>query len=146
VTMRITEYLGKHISTLLEDAPFKHWPVEKYIEEDLEEKRTYYTFKEHGIEVCCDQNDKISDIFLKSEENKRFDESLFEIPFSLSRNQVLERFGTPSKSSGKSSSAFLGDSGAWDIFTQQTYAIHIEYRVDSDRIKMITLMRNDIIP
>ncbi len=74
---KIPEYLGKHISIMLEETPFKNWPVEKYIEDDLEEKRTYYTFKEHGFEVSCDPNDKISVIFLYSEKYNGFDESFF---------------------------------------------------------------------
>src|SRR5882757_7622136 len=111
MTMKIPEYLGKHISIMLEKTPFKNWPVEKYIEDDLEEKPTHYTFKGHSIEVRCDQDGKINTIFLESGEDNGFDKSLFEIPFSLSRKQVLERFGTPSKSGGKSSSAFLGGSG-----------------------------------
>jgi hypothetical protein len=144
--MKIPEYLGKHVSILLEEVPFKNWPVEKSIEDDLEEKLTSYMFKEHGFEVSCDRNDKISVIFLYSDKYNGFAESLFEIPFSWNQKQVLEHFGVPSKSGGKVSDPILGDYGPWDRFTRPGYAIHVRYRTDSDRIKQITLMRSDVVP
>ena len=143
---KIPEYLGKNVSIMLEEMPFKDWQVEKSIEDELEEKLTSYTFKEHGFEVSCDPNDKISVIFLYSEKYNGFDESLFEIPFSWNQKQVLEHFGTPSKSGGKVSDPILGDYGPWDRFTRPGYAIHVGYRTDSDRIKQITLMRSDVVP
>lgn len=144
--MRIAEYLGKNVSIILNETPFKNWPVEKITEDELEEKLTSYTFNGHGLELNCDPNDNVSAIFLHPNKYGGFDESLFEISFSLSRKQVLEHFGTPSKSGEKNSSAILGDSGPWDLFTRLGYAIHVEYRTDSDRINLITLMRSDVIP
>jgi len=150
--MNIPEYLGKSISILLETTPFKNWPVEKVIEEELEEKLTSYIFKEHGFEVSCDPNDTISVIFLYSKQYKYsiryngFDEKLFEISFSSTQKQVLEHFGAPSESGGKVSDPILGDYGCWDRFTRPRYAIHVEYRSNSDGIKLITLMRSDVVP
>jgi len=143
---KMPEYLGKHVSIMLEETPFKNWPVEKSFEDDLEERIIHYVFKEHGLALRCDKNDKICVIFLYSDNYNGFDESLFEIPFSLNREQVLEHFGAPSESGGKISDPILGEYGAWDRFTRQEYAIHIEYRIESDRIKRITLMRSDVIP
>ena len=144
--MRIPEFLGKHVSILLEGTPFKDWPVEKVIEDDLEEKLTSYIFKNHGFEVSCDPNDKISVIFLYPDKYGGFDERLCDIPFSWNRKQVLETLGSPSKSGGKTSHPILGDYGPWDRFTRGGYTIHIGYQTRSDEIKQITLMRSDVVP
>jgi hypothetical protein len=144
--MKIADYLGSHVLRMLGDSPFRTWLVERSFENDLEERIILYVFKEHGLELRCDQSDKISVIFLHSENYNGFDETLFEISFSCSREQVLKHFGTPSKSGEKRSDPILGDYGSWDRFTRPEYAVHIEYRTESNRIKTITLMRNDIVP
>jgi len=144
--MRISEFLGNHVSSILREAPFKNWPVEQSSEDDLEEPGTDYQFREHGLELRCDLDDKVRVIFLHAEDLGGFDEGLLEIPFSSSRTQVQEYFGTPSKSGGKYSDPVLGEYGEWDRFERQGYAIHIEYRTDSDRIRQITLMRSDVVP
>jgi filamentous hemagglutinin len=144
--MMISEYLGNHVSSMLGKAPFKNWPVEQSSEEDLEESITHYLFTRHGLELRCDRDDNISVIFLYADNYGGFDEGLLEIPFSSSRAQTLEHFGSPSKSGGKTSDPVLGEYGAWDRFTRQGYAIHVEYRTDSDRISKITLMRSEVVP
>ncbi|MDB6134649.1 MAG: hypothetical protein JWM59_2892 [Verrucomicrobiales bacterium] len=35
---------------------------------------------------------------------------------------------------------------AWERFARHGYAVHIEYRLDADAIKKITLMRADVVP
>jgi hypothetical protein len=39
----------------------------------------------------------------------------------------------------------LGEYGPWDRFARLGYTIHVEYRADADCIKMITLMRPDVV-
>lgn len=142
----MTEYIGNHISQLLEKDPFRCWPVEKSIEEDLDEPITCYVFNAHGLEVECDRDDKICVIFLYPEELGGFDESLFEIPFSSTRSQVRKRLSIPSKTGNKLTDPVLGKLGAWDRFTLPNFTIHIQYEYDADRISLITLMRNDVVP
>jgi hypothetical protein len=146
MTRKIANYLGKPASTMLEAAPFKTWPVEKSFEEDLEEPEIHYVFQQHGLAMRCDRNDKINVIFLYSDEYNGFDESLLELPFSWNRRNVLEHWGTPSKSGSRTSDQILGDYGAWDRFAMSGYEIHVEYQTDSDSIKMFTLMRDDVVP
>ena len=142
----MTEYIGSHISTMLESEPFKYWPVEKSVEDDLDEQIIQYVFNGNGLELRCDSDGIISSIFLLSEEYGGFDESLFEIPFSLNRQQVHEILGTPSKSGEKINDPLLGEYGAWEHFTQPDSTIHIEYKIDADKINNITLMQNDVVP
>ena len=94
----------------------------------------------------CDSDDNVSVIFLHSEEYNGFDESLFDIPFSLKREQVLRQFGTPSNSGEGISDPILGECGTWDRFTRPDLTIHVEYRTDADKINKITLIRSDVVP
>jgi hypothetical protein len=144
--MEIEKYLGQHVSAMLRESPFKDWPFVKRVENDLEEPIILYVFKGHGFELQCDQNYKISVIFLTSAQDNDSDETLFNFTFSWKREQVLRHFGTPSKSGGRMTDPILGEYGGWDRFDRLDHTIHIEYRTDKDRIKMITLMRSDVVP
>jgi len=130
---------------MLKDAPFERWPVEKSIE-DLEDTIIHYVFPHHGLELRCDSRNRISAIFLQSEQFDGFDERLLDAPLSSNRKKVIELLGPPSKSGGKTSDPVLGDYGPWDRFERVDYALHVEYRADVDRIKMITLIRSDVVP
>ena len=44
------------------------------------------------------------------------------------------------------SDAILGDYGPADRFHGSEYTVLVEYKVDADSIKMITLMRNEVVP
>lgn len=142
----LANYLGNPASTMLEALPFKLWPFEKSFEEDLTEPIIHYVFPQHGLELRCDREDNISTIFLYSDEFDGFNDGLLEIPFSFSRQQVQELLGTPSKSGSRISDSILGEYGAWDRFARPGYAIHVQYQVDVDRIKKITLIRADVVP
>lgn len=138
----ITEYLGEVASSLLAEEPFSSWPVERVLEKELPEPRVYYIFKTHGLELRCDEEERVNTIFLRTDEYDDFKL----IPFSWGRQMVLEYFGSPSKSGNKLSDPVLGDFGAWDRFTLPKYTVHVEYRIESEGIKRITLMCADAVP
>ena len=142
----IANYLGSPASTMLEDAPFKLWPVEKSFEDDLEKPIFHYIFPQNGLELRCDGDDRVSTIFLYSDEFNGFDESLLDAPFSSNHKKVIELLGAPSRSGGKISDPILGECGAWDRFARLGHTIHVEYSADADRIKKITLIRADAVP
>lgn len=142
--MSIEKYIGKHVSNMLQRQPFKNWVVERSLEDGLEEPIIHYVFQDRGLELRCDRDEKISVIFLNSDEH--FGEDFFEIPFSLGRTEVLEHFGKPSNSGGRISDPVLGEYGAWDRFSRYGYTIHVEFWNNADQIKKITLIRNDVIP
>jgi len=139
----LTNYLGKPASALLASPPFKFWPFERSVEGDLPERPVDYVFPQHGLELTCDNDEKIHSIFLKSDS---FDQALLDIPFSSSRSDVLSLLGVPSKSGGAHTHPILGEYGAWDLFARPGHAIHVGYRADADRIRMVTLMRADVVP
>lgn len=143
---RISDYLDFQASIMLKDEPFKNWAVERSLEEDLDPPIVHYVFPRRGLELRCDDDEKISVIFLRSHEGDVFGDTLIEPSFSWTRQQVLEHFGCPSKSGDKSSHPILGDSGAWDRFAMPGYTIRCEYKMDSAGIQKITFMRNDVVP
>jgi len=144
--MAVVDYLACPVSKLLESEPFKSWPVERSVDDDLDERVIDYVFEGHGLALQCDSEDRISVIFMCSNEHDRWDDSLFDIPFSLTRTEVLSRLGTPAKSGEKFRDPILGEYGAWDRFKIPQGAMHIQYQVDGLGIAQITLMRSDAIP
>lgn len=142
----ISDYLGLHASIMLNDEPFKGWLFERSVEEELDPPIVHYIFPARGVELRCDDDEKVSVIFLQFDEMERFDTGLDGLPFSWTRKQVMDRFGTPSKSGEKSSHPILGLYGAWDRFAMPNYTIRFEYNMDSVGVRKITLMRNDIVP
>lgn len=140
--MKLASYLGEHVSKLLESGPFASWVVTRSMESDLPRKEIWYEFTDQGIEVICDEDERIRTIFL----HNGVDEALTEIPFAYTRRQVLERFGVPAKSGQPTTHPILGTAGAWDRFSRPSMTLHIQYRSDSDSIDMITLVRPDAVP
>jgi hypothetical protein len=133
----ILAYLGAQVSDLLATPPFSEWEVSRSIEEDLPRKEVWYEFEGHGVEVVCDETERIRTIFLHRGDG----EALSEIAFSLSRREVMDRLGVPSKSGAATRIQALGDKGAWDRFAVPAGSVHVQYRLDHDEIEMITLMR-----
>jgi hypothetical protein len=140
--LKLINYLGADVSELLAIPPFSGWEVTRSTEEDLPKKEVWYEFEGHGVEVICDEAERIQTIFL----NRGDGEALAEVPFSLSRREVVERYGCPGKSGAAVRIPALGDYGAWDRFTLPAASIHVQYRLDRDEIDMITLMCPDAVP
>lgn len=144
--MRMEEYLDKDVAELLGNTPFRDWPVERSVSDDLDERVVHYVFYGNGLEVRCDGREKVSAIFLHASDHGGFDSSLTEIPFNLRRRDVLTRFGVAEKSGEKISDPILGECGAWDRFALPGHVIHFEYKTDHDEINKITLIRKEAVP
>ena len=143
--MNFAKFLGQKASCLLEAEPFRNWPVERSVDDDSDPPEVGYTFAGCGLALKCDRRDeKINCLFLELETHAGT--VLSEVPFHLRRSEVLALFGPPSKSGEGFSDPVLGDYGPSDRFQGPEYTVHVEYRVDSDSIKMITLMRNEVVP
>lgn len=142
----IGRYLGRPVSDLLSTHPFAEWKFGKSLDSDGEAPVLEYVFDGHGLELQCDLVDRVTVIFLHSEEYAGFDSCLSGIPFSLTREEVRQQFGEPSRSGGPITDDVLGDCGAWDRFENPEFRVHFEYRVCSPGINKITLMANDVVP
>jgi hypothetical protein len=137
----LADYLGRHVDELLRVEPFSGWRVVRSVETDPKPE-VWYEFEGRGVEVICDELDRIQTLFLHRGEG----ESLAGVPFSTKRQEVLERFGTPASSGGPVRIPVLGDRGAWDRFTVPEGSLHVQYSSDRDEIDMITLIRPDAVP
>lgn len=143
--MRLAKYLGQKASHLLDTEPFKNWSLERIVYDDSDRPEVRYVFVGCGLELNCDrEDDRIRCLFLETETHAGT--VISEVPFQLSREEVLAHFGSPSKSGVPISHPVLGKFGPWDRFQGPEYTVHVQYKVGSDSIEMITLMRNDVAP
>jgi hypothetical protein len=134
--------LGESAEILLAETPFKNWTFKKSFRDDLEGPIIHYVFDRRGFELRCDQDERINVIFLSLGEFRDFN---LDIPVSASRSQVIECLGLRSKSGDKMIDPILGEYGAWDFFTRLGYSIHVEYALDADCVKRITLERRGAV-
>ena len=146
MAQNILDFLGGEVSELLKAQPYSSWQFEKSLTDDLDEPIIHYVFPQNGLELRCDCDNRITVIFLFAEESGGFDDTHFEVPFSTSRDQILELFGEPSKSGDASSHPVLGDFGAWDRFPREGHAIRFEYLGAGDSVTKITLMTDAATP
>lgn len=143
--MKMSEFLGKPASRLLETGPFKSWPAERWVDDDDDPPVVCYTLEGCGLQFICSREDElVRSVFLEAEEHAGI--VLSEVPFNQSREQVLARFGSPSRSGERVTDDILGEFGPWDRFQMPEYTVHVQYKLDADTIEQITLMRNDVVP
>jgi hypothetical protein len=115
------------------------------VEDDSDPPFVGYVFVGCGLQITCDcEDERVRSLFVESEAHGGTD--LSEVPFHLRRDEVLARFGLPSKSGKGFTDPILGDFGPWDRFQGPGYTVHFQYKVASDSIEKITLMRNDVVP
>jgi hypothetical protein len=139
--LALSDYLGANVSRLLASEPFSQWRFTRSVE-DLPRKEVWYEFLDRNVEVICDEDELVRTIFVHA----GADPALVAIPFWLTRQQVLDRFGIPYESGAPVRDPVLGTYGPWDRFISEMSTIHVEYRTDADAIKLITLMRRDAVP
>jgi hypothetical protein len=137
----LADALGRPAREVLEAEPFSRWRATRSIDPEFGDE-IRYKLEGHGVELICDASDRIRTVFLR----RRDGEALAGLPYSLTRSEVLSRFGTPAKSGSATRIAGLGDIGPWDRFPIPQGALHVQYRLDRDEIEMITLMRADVVP
>lgn len=137
----IIDYLGRGIGELLKSNPFSEWQAVRTVENEPKPE-VWYEFEGRGVQVICDQFETIQTVFIHRGDG----ELLVDVPFAMSRDQVRDRFGAPTKSGCAQRIPGLGDRGAWDRFTLPNGTFHVQYARDCDEIDMITLIRGDAVP
>lgn len=142
----VAAYLGRPASTMLSDAPFKYWEVNRTVDSDLDEPVIDYVFPKHSLDFVCDNSDTVSTVFFYYDGARPFDENIVDLPFFSNRQTVIDILGESTKRGGGLIDPVLGDFGPWERFPRKGYVIHVEYRVGIDRINKVTLMRDDVVP
>ncbi|RWE56472.1 MAG: hypothetical protein E5W09_19015 [Mesorhizobium sp.] len=141
--MRFLDYLGRPAAHLLTSAPFNTWQFKRTVDEDLPDNRVNHVADRCDFSFACDTDETITTIFIESDD---FGQFLSGISFSRNRREVQGFLGAPSKSGKPYSDPILGEYGPWDRYDGGRHSIHIEYQPYADRIRRITLMREDVVP
>ncbi|GGA88215.1 hypothetical protein GCM10011521_28230 [Arenimonas soli] len=68
------------------------------------------------------------------------------ISWTMSRHEARTLLGPPSRSQEGSTVPILGDFGPFDRFDSTFHCIHLEYDVDTDRLRQVTLMHPSAAP
>jgi hypothetical protein len=143
----IAQYLGRSAAVMLAVAPFNTWAFESSLETGAGAPIIDYEFPQNGLALACNGEGTIETIFVHSDaRGPAFPAGLSDIPWSSSRQQVIDRLGPPEKSGTPMKDPILGAYGGWTRFARPGYSIHVQYRVGADRIDMITLMRASVVP
>ncbi len=137
------ELLGKSVTDVLLDAPFCDWSFKKSVDDDLDEPLVNFEFEDHGISFRCRDIEKISTIFLSADGEAA---TVFELPTSLTRDEVRNQFGVPNASGEGLVDPILGTYGPYDRFDYPDHSVHFEFFPDRDKIKLITLMTSSVVP
>ncbi len=145
-TNMLASFLGKPAAGLRAIPPFRDWRLQRSVETDLDKLVIGYVFPQEGMDFVCDGADTVTTIFAYNDSIRCFQEGLGDVPFEMTRQQVIDRFGRPAKSGERFSDPILGECGAWDRFDNTNYTVHVEYHLDSKSIKKITIMREDVVP
>ena len=141
-TTPMIRYLGRSASDLLGDKPFASWPFERSVETELEEPEVYYVFDGHGLRLTCDSQEVVRSIFIHQD----FDTTLVELPFDLTRGDLLRTYGQPAKSGEALKDPILGEYGGWDRYHLDNYFVHFQFEPGENSVSMITLMLDTFAP
>ena len=138
----IVEFLGKPASALIGSMPFRGWKFTRSVDEDDPARSISYQCDGSFFSMRCDGDDLVRSIFLEN----GFDERLIGLSFLSNREDIRQNLGAPSKSGPAYTHPILGKYGPWDRYDCPEYSIHIHFESGRDRVKMITLMRADVVP
>jgi hypothetical protein len=58
-TETLAQYLGGTASSMLANPPFKNWTFKRSVETDLEKPRIGYNFAQEGMDVTCNEDEKL---------------------------------------------------------------------------------------
>ena len=122
-----------------------HGGIERVFDELEEgEEQDYSVSSSDGSwEISLGENHKIETIFLY--DVCRYS-NLIGINKYSTKEQVKALYGEPTKTGEPTNSEYLGKSGAWLRYDFDDHCMHIEYEVESNAIKMVTIMLPKVAP
>lgn len=141
MTTEIEDWLEKDIETIKKTKSF----IEYFEHASLEKiENTYYLANKHkGIEVVLNNIMEVTSIQLHSQNFEGYKEFtgklIFGLSFSLSREDVREKLGTPHRSGGGNNDLHLGYIPYWDKFILRKFSLHLQYCKGNSTICLITL-------
>ncbi len=118
----------------------------KNVFDDLEagEQQEYsVSALDESWEISLGEGNLIKTIFLHDID--KFSDSMG-FNSNSSESDINMLFGKPAHKGEQSESAFLGTQGSWERYDLDDKVIHIEHYVDSNKIKMVTIMLPEAAP
>lgn len=100
----------------------------------------YYSFTQSGIDLICNNEDRILTVFIYSGDNdhKAYTGTLpHKLRFKDTRSEVIEKIGLAPKAGG-GRGGILGRIHIWDIYDLPTHSLHVQYTTNGT-IGQITL-------
>lgn len=122
---------------------YEHLTFKRTVENDLPIQIIDYVCVDKGLSLACESNERIRSIFLEAAD---LIYSELGLPLQCGRRVVLADLGVPSSSGKPRVHPILGEYGPWDRFDYENHSIHISYDPRSDKIRILTLMRSDVVP
>jgi hypothetical protein len=100
----------------------------------------YLTNLNKGIELVLSESKVIRTIHLYGSPESLFEEEIpLGLSFSLSRTQVINRFGKPLRSGERHRNLYLGMVQSWDKYLLADFSIRFEYNNEESDILLITI-------
>jgi len=141
--MNYIKILGERFEDI--ESTLTHNGIEEVYDslEGGDEQEYFVSAKNDSWQISLGQNHRIETIFLYMQ--KGFQEILG-INSNSKKKDIENLFGHPKRSGEQSEMALVGKKGEWVRYDFETYALHIEYEIDSNNIKMVTLMLSEVAP
>lgn len=109
-----------------------------------DEGETYYEFHQRGVSLLFGTDGTLSAIFLYGRNNEGFEayEGLLPLglTFSLSRDEVRQVLGEPSKTGEGRSILNAGEIHPWERYDLPEAIVHARYTENENEITLVTLM------
>jgi hypothetical protein len=106
-----------------------------------EEQEFSVAAKDNSWEISLGKDQIIDTVFLYKLE--KFSDHIGFRSDSL-RGEIEKVLGQVSACGPQTDSAFLGIKGSWERYDKPEYSLHVEHEVNSENIKMVTIMLPEI--
>jgi hypothetical protein len=129
----------------LADAKGEQVPPMEFVEDEA-----YVELNEAGVAFVLPEGRTVVAVQLYSEGldgYRKFGKPLPEgLTFEMSQAEVRARLGQPKTAAVRGHVPGLGTVSAWDSFALPAYRLHLQYTLDGQGIRLVSLMRNEHAP
>lgn len=134
----ITTWIDKPIDEINKTTLFAENFEGCVLEESAE--RFYLSNLQMGIELVLSEKKVVRTVFIYGTATSFFKGEIpLNLQFSLSRSEIIQRFGKPFRSGTRHRSLYLGIVQSWDKYQLANYAIRFEYNDEESGITKISI-------
>ncbi|GAB2199496.1 hypothetical protein [Pseudomonas abyssi] len=111
--------------------------------EEGDEQEYYVAGLDHSWEFLLDKCNVVKTVFLYVAAGYQEFDGIGQL---TRRDEILKKYGVPSKSGEEKEVSILGKKGAWERYDYSDHVMHIEHSVGMDTVQKITLMLPSVAP